>query len=815
MDEVQSSEQEKKLGPNLFLTREREKRNWSQDEVANMIDTTKQNVSRWERGHTKPNPYFRQKLCVLFEKTAAELGFVAQEMIKASWNLPMPENLFFLGRTSVLESLHDGFARSKSAIPKQALTGLPGIGKTHAALEYAYRFQEEYSAALWLQASTEEILVNELVQLASILHLPFNKERDQERIVRAVKEWFDSTPGWLLILDNVRDPELVARKLPLAGRGHMLLTTQAQAIGTFASRIDMEGLTQEEGATFLLRRTKLIKPFHMLDTALPDDRTGAWNLANVMGGLPLALDQAAAYIEETQCGVSAYLDHYMARRAELLQRRGRRVSGHPASVATTISLAFENIVQNHPAAADLLRLCAYLYAEDIPLNIFAAGASALGPSLGPVAANPGHLDETIAELLNYSLIQRLRPEGLRIHRLVQAILQDIIMDQQARDAWVERTVYSIAKALPSEEADVKQCEPYIPHALACVELIEQRHLVNPAAAHIYYMTGFYQRERALYGQAVVHCQSAVDLYEQLLGPDHWEVAHALNNLALVYEEWGKYTEAEPRFRRVLTILEQTLPPNHPDLAGSLHNLAQCRLFQGDFSEAERFSQRELAIREKAVGPDHLDLGPHLNTLATIYREQGNYAQAELLYMRALAIREKALPPGHLDIAYSLNALATNYVDQGAYDRAEVLNLRALAIFEQVRGPDHPDVALCLTCLSDSYYFQKKYTRVKQMNQRALAIYEQVEAREHPTAARAMGNLALIYEGEGDYTLAMKLQQQALALLENALGPEHPDLFAYLWHYAQTLRKVGQEQEALPLEARARTLLRQRRRLRGE
>ncbi len=801
-DKDQASDDEKKTEPNLFLKRAREQHNWSQDDVARMIDTTKQNVYRWEAGKSKPTPYYRQKLCALFEKTAAELGFVAQEVITALWNVPLQQNLFFLGQTAVLESLHEAFTTSKIAIPKQALSGLPGIGKTHTALEYAYRFQEEYSAVLWLQADTEEILMEELVRLASVLHLPLNDERDQERIVQAVKEWFDSTPGWLLILDNVQDPEMIARKLPLAGRGHMLLSTQAQAIGTFASRIDVEKLTVEDGATFLLRRAKLIKPFGTLDTALPGDRTGSWDIANVMGGLPLALDQAAAYIEETKCGVAGYLDHYTTRRAELLQRRGRRASGHPGSIATTISLAFDKIVQNYPAAAELLRLCAFLYPEDIPLDIFVAGAPALGPLLGAVAADSTKLDEAIAELLNYSLIQRFPHGGLRIHRLVQEVLRERIKEEQLWDAWVERTVYAVASALPAMETDFQRFEPYIPHALACVELIEQQGIANLAAAHIYYTTGFYLKERAQYEPALTHCQRAVTLYEQLLGPEHQEVAIALNNLALVYDEMAKYAEAEPLFMRAVTIFEKVLPPDHPDLAGSLHNLARCCRFQGDIPQAEKLSRRALAILEQTQGPDHLDIAPILNTLATIYRDQEQYAQAEPLYLRALAIREKELPPGHLDIAYSLNALATNYAFQKMFDQAESLNMRALSIFEQVRGPDHPDVALCLTCLSDSYYYQKNYDQVKRANQRALAIYERVGAVEQPDAARAMGNLAAMCEEEGDYVQAEQLYLRALTIMERALGSEHRDLFAFVWQYAQILRKMGREQEAIPLEARA-------------
>jgi len=801
-DKDQTSDKEKKLEPNLFLIRERERHNWSQDDVAGKIGTTKLNVHRWETGRTKPSPYYRQKLCALFEKSPAELGFVAQEVITAPWNVPMQQNLFFLGQTAVLESMHDAFTTSKIPIPKQALSGLPGIGKTHTALEYAYRFQDEYSAVLWLQADTEEILMDELVLLAPVLHLPLNDERDQERIVQAVKEWFDGTPGWLLILDNVQDPEMIARKLPLAGRGHMLLTTQAQAIGTFASRIDVEKLTIEDGATFLLRRAKLIKPFGTLDTALPADRTGGWDIANVMGGLPLALDQAAAYIEETKCGVAGYLDQYTERRAELLQRRGRRASGHPNSIATTISLAFDKIVQNNAAAAELLWLCALLYAEDIPLDIFVAGAPALGPLLGPVAVDTTKLNEAIAELLNYSLIQRFPQGGLRIHSLVQGILQERMKEEHLLDTWVERAVYAVASALPALATDYQRFEPYIPHALACVEMIEQHDIDNLAAAHIYYTTGFYLRERAQYEPALAHCQRAVVLYERLLRSDHQVVAIALNNLALVYDEWGKDADAEPLFRRAVTIFEKVLPPDHPDLAFSLHNLARCCMFHGDLSQAEQLSQRALAILQQALGPDHLDIAPILNTLATIYREQEKYAQAEPRYLRALAIREKELPPGHLDIAYSLNALATNYAFQEMFDQAESLNMRALAIFERVRGPDHPDVALCLTCLSDSYYYRKNYDQVKRANQRALTIYERVGAVEQPNAARAMGNLAAACEEEGDYVLAEHLSLRALTIMESALGSEHRELYAFVWQYAQILRKMGREQEAIPLEARA-------------
>lgn len=703
---------------------------------------------------------------------------------------------------------------SRMPLPTEALSGLGGVGKTQIAVEYAYYYRAEYQAVLWVQADSKLGVHSGMAGLASVLNLPEQQEQEQHRVLEAVKHWLETNTTWLLIIDGVEEVAEIGTLLPQKGKGHAVLTTRSHVVGPLAHRMVIEPLSREEGITLLLRRAQLKAADGSPDDAPPQDRDATGTLVAWMEGLPLALDQAGAYLEETQCGVAHYLGLFRTRRAELLGRRGSNVDVHPDSVTTTFSLSFEQVERSNPAAAELLRCCAFLDPNDIPETLFTTGAEYVGPLLHPVAADPILLDQAFEAILKYSLVRRVADtHSLSMHRLVQAVIKDT-MDDSTRRTWTERIVYTIASVLAATGTDMTRWEPYMPHVLACVELIEQQRLVNLAVAHIYYMTGFYQRERALYKQAVVYCQGAVTLYEQLLGPDHWEVALALNNLALVYDEWGKYTEAEPRFRRILTMLEQTLPPDHPDLAGSLHNLARCRMFQGDFSQAEQLSQRALAILEKALGSDHLDLAPFLNTLATIYRDQGNYSQAEPLYMRALAIREKALPPGHLDIAYSLNALATNYVDQGAYDRAEALNLRALAIFEQIRGPDHPDVALCLMCLSDAYYYQMKYNQVKQANQRALAIYEQAEAREHPNAARAMGNLAAMYEEEGDYAQAMKLHQKALMLLEQALGPEHPDLVAFLWHYAQILRKIGQEREALPLEARARVLQRQHKRAGG-
>ncbi len=268
--------------PNVRLSREREQRSWSQQELADQPGTTPVNVSRWERGLTTPSPYFRRKLCDLFGKTFQELGLVEDradsrsEQARAEalpgqavttapstgiaplWHVPHRRNPFFTGREAVLARLHETLTTERTAAltQPQAISGLGGIGKTQTALEYAYRYRSEYQAVCWVRADTRETLVSDLMAIADLLHLAGANEQDQSRVVEAVRCWLSEHDRWLLILDNADDLELVSEFLPTSGTGHILLTTRAQATGLLAHSIDLEQMEPEEGALFLLQRAK-------------------------------------------------------------------------------------------------------------------------------------------------------------------------------------------------------------------------------------------------------------------------------------------------------------------------------------------------------------------------------------------------------------------------------------------------------------------------------------------------------------------------------------------------------------------------------
>ncbi len=556
------------------------------------------------------------------------------------WTIPYRRNPFFTGRENLLTLLHDRLTTTGAAALTQALaiSGLGGIGKTQTAVEFAYRYQQDYQYVLWVRAAAGDTLIADFVTIAALLHLPEKDERDQTRVVAAVKDWLAQHAGWLLILDNADDVELARTFLPAQGKGHILLTTRAQATGAVAEPIAVEKMDQDEGMLLLLRRARVPAADAPLDKASEADRTTARAIVKAMDGLPLALDQAGAYIERTGCGLSRYLELYQQRTTDLLRWRSALSPEYPHTVATTWSLSFRQVEQVNPAAADLLRLCAFLDPDAIPEEIITEGASQLGPLLEPVASDAWKLNDAIDVLRTYSLIRRTPDaQSLVIHRLVQVVLKDS-MDPQMQREWAERTVRAVNATFPDERW--LQVQHLLPHALACAAFIDQHHLNISEAGRLLDRAATYLQDHGQYPQAEPLFQQALAIYEKTRGPDHLEAANELNNLAYLYQNQGRYGEAEPLFQRALAIKEKTLDPEHPSTAITLDNLAQVYQHQGRYGEAEPLFQRALAIREKTLGPEHPWVVTALENYARLLQSMKRQSEAAGLKARAQAIRAR-------------------------------------------------------------------------------------------------------------------------------------------------------------------------------
>jgi tetratricopeptide (TPR) repeat protein len=732
------------------------------------------------------------------------------------WNIPFPRNLFFTGRDALLERLHAQWHTMQmgAAGQPQAIIGLGGIGKTQLAIEYAYRYGREYQAVLWARAETTEALHASYIEIAGLLALHHKEAQEQEAIVQAVKDWLRMNQEWLLVLDNVDDLSIVQPFLPTRLAGHVLLTTRAQAIGELAKPLEIETLDEQAGTLLLLRRARLIESEVGEENASPADRAGATRISREFGGLPLALDQAGAYIEETACSPVSYEQRYQAERARLLARRGVGKRSHPEPVATTWSISFQQVEQKNPTAAELLRICAFLAPDAIPEELLVealkmplptpeetGAASDESAKASPISV--GQLDEAVALLRAYSLVQRHSQEQtLAVHRLVQVVVRDT-MEQEEQVLWITRVIRAVNARFPSAEFGTwNQCARYVLQALICDEWMEQHHLNMPEGASLLHRVGQYLYGRAQYELAEPLYLRALRIKELALGPEHPNTGAALHALASLYHDQGKHELAEPLYLRALHIHEQALGPEHPDTGTALHALARLYHDQGKYESAEPLYLRALHIHEQALGPEHPDTGASLHALALLYHDQGNYELAEPLYLRALRIAELALGPEHPDTGAALHALASLYHDQGKYALAEPLYLRALRIAELALGPEHPDTGAALHALASLYHDQGKYALAEPLYLRALRIAELALGPEHPNTGAALHALARLYHNQGKHELAEPLYLRALHIHEQALGPEHPDTGAALHALARLYRDQGKYALAEPLYLRA-------------
>jgi tetratricopeptide (TPR) repeat protein/DNA-binding transcriptional regulator YiaG len=809
------------------LKREREQRGWTQSELAERIGTTQVNISRWEKSVTFPSPFYRQKLGELFEKSIQELGFIPQineerneevspisdtdahtstPLIPSNpplpiWNVPHRRNPFFTGREEILVHLHDALRSNQTAAltQAQAISGLGGIGKTQIAVEYAYRYRDYYQAIFWMNASSRDALSADFVILAALLDLPEQHEQDQDIVVRAVKRWLTTQPHWLLILDNVDNLEMMVDFLPVHSRGDVLLTTRLQALGTTAQSIEVEKMGLDEGVKFLLRRTKVLVPGASPNQAMEEQQaqqTQATEIVTSLDGLPLALDQAGAYIEETRCGLSQYLNLYGTRRKELLLRRGRFPIDHPDSVAATWSLSFQQVEQESQAAADLLHLLAFLDPEAIPEEIITLGAAELGPALGAAASDPLQVDSIIELLLRYSLIRRT-PEVkfLSIHRLVQAVLKDG-MERDTQRIWAERSIRAVNRAFPNVELQTwERCQRCLPHAQICAASSEEYELAFPEAARLFNEAASYLIAYARYQQAESLLLKALAVRRKVLEAKHPDTARTLNDLGEVYRKQSRYQDAEILLQEALAIRQQALGEVHPDVAQTLHNLANLYRTWGAYAKAEPFYLQALHIRETTSGIDSPLVAQSYFGLARLYYSQEKYQKAEKLCEQALYIQEQHSGNNLPMIASTLTMLAKIYQGQNKLDQAEEINMRALRIRKAISGENHPQVATIANSLIEIYHAEGKYREAEPLIARSLRIHEQSLGSEHPYMAYSLSNRAENFFLQGDHFQAESYYQKALTIREQNLGFNHPHTASTYYHLARLYVALERYEEA--------------------
>ena len=559
-------------------------------------------------------------------------------------NLP-PRNLVFTGRQDLLDQLQASLSpgQATAVVQPQAVHGLGGVGKTQLALEYAHRHRGDFDLIWWITAEQPAVIPGQLVALARRLGIP--EAPQQAETVQLLWDELRQRDRWLLVFDNVEDAADVRPWWP-PDSGRVLVTSRSPTWTGLTAVIPLDVLPRAEAVAFLQRR-------------LGSNDPALAALAVGLGHLPLALEQAAAYLDETAIDIGDYLGLLATHAGELF------AAGRPTTteqtIATTWTLALQRLREQAPAAEDLLTLCAFLAAEDIPRSLPAGHRDLLPERLAAAVASSPAYQQAVGQLRRYALV-KTNGDALSVHRLVQLVVRDQL-DPDQLQAWMSTALSLVHTAFPADPTDSAtwpSCARLLSHALAVIDHAEAAGANPETTVRLLNRAALYLWERADHDQARALLERALTAWEARLGADHPDTAATLNSLGLVFHDQGDLVAARTYHERALRIREIRPGPDDPDTGRSLNNLANVLRDLGDLDQARDLLERALVVFEARYTADHRDTTWTMHNLGLVLHDQGDLATARAYHERALAIREALLGPDDLDIAWGLDHFAPGW-----------------------------------------------------------------------------------------------------------------------------------------------------------
>ena len=645
-------------------------------------------------------------------------------------NIPIRVPTLFMGRDDALAAIETALKRYEGRVAITALHGLRGVGKTTLAAAYAERHRADYRATWWIRAQTDSTMRADLVALG--VRLGWVADEKEELALAAVTERLrQEGEGILLMFDNALDANVLKPYLPRGGNAQVLVTSNAHAWRGVAEPVQIRLWPREIGAEYLIKRT-----------GREGEGDAALALTDALGGLPLAHEQAAAYCERFDVSLAEYRRCFEATPAQLLDdaRHAPTEYRDGLTVAKTFALAIEAAAKLHPAAEPLIVHAALLAPDAIPLFVFAEPRSRrFGEPLASALAGDG-LNEAVAALRTFALIDResisderdptISTACIRLHRLVRQVAATRRQGEALGSAR-RSLVRAVASAYP--ESAYKTSRAWhrarrldaISMALVGGNALPPKEAEKSAGYLLDRLASYRQRALADFAGARVLYERALAIREQVFGDGHPETAKTMNDLALLLRAQGDLEGARPLFERAHAIRQKMLGPDHPATANSLNNLGNLLQRQGELAHAGVLFERALTIREKVLGPEHPATARSRNNLAVLLETQGDFAASQLLKERAVDIHERMLGPEHRTTARSLHNLAVLRERQNDLSDARALYERALAIKDNVLGPEHLDTAITLNNLGKLLTEQGDLARARTLSDRALAIREKV------------------------------------------------------------------------------------------
>lgn len=756
------------------------------------------------------------------------------------WGKVPQRNKNFTGRDDLLEQLRKGVTAEVTAVVPHALHGLGGVGKTQIAIEYAYRYRSAYDLVWWVPADQPMLVRSSLAGLAPYLGLPSAATTGIEDAATAVLDALrrgEPYDKWLLIFDNADQPEDLNEIVP-RGPGHVLITSRNHRWQGVVDTVAIDVFGREESIEFLSKRvSKAVS------------RAEADRLAEELGDLPLALEQAGALQAETGMSVDEYLRLLHEQTALLLAES--KPSDYPVSMTAAWSLSVSQLVSKMPQAVELLRCCAFFGPEPIPRDVFAPlpEQAEADSRLGALLGNPILVSRAIRELGRYALV-RLDSVSrtIQVHRLVQALLRDELNAQESR-SFRHEVHLLLAAAAPDEPDDNTAWPRYsellghvTPARVAQSQEPQVRRFVLDVVRYLYSSGDFKsarvlvesllaqwredssdddqyvlsaQRHLGIVVRELGEYQAAYDLNRvtlarmvEVLGPEHAETLLLTNSYGADIRARGEFSAALEHDKESLRQHEAVFGPDHRRTLRAMNNLSIDYLLLGDYTATRRLLERTYMVQSRAgSGSSKQNILAFRNGLARVVRLSGEYFEACDLGEDALEYGLQELGADHPWTLRAAKDLSIAKRRAGAIDEALELAESTFERQERIFGRDHPDTLAAALCLANALRAGGRTGEALELLRDTSTRYPAMYGENHPFNYGCATNLALLLRVHGDAEQARQLDRISLEGLNRTLGVDHHYSLTCAINLASDLAVLGENAEALDMSQE--TLLRLR------
>ncbi|MFJ2345420.1 FxSxx-COOH system tetratricopeptide repeat protein, partial [Streptomyces antimycoticus] len=708
------------------------------------------------------------------------------------WGNVPPRNNNFTGRQTLLDTLHERLrSEGTAAVLPEALHGLGGVGKSQIALEYVHQHAADYDAVWWIPAERPEQIRQALVQLADRLGLRAGMEANT-----AVPSVLDALRtgrpcrNWLLVFDNAEELETVRPFFPAGGPGRILVTSRNAQWSRAARTVEVDVFEREESIELLRRR----------GPELPRDQ--ADRVADALGDLPLAIEQAAAWLTETGMPVDEYLQVFEDERADVSTRRNELLAAgvpvdYPEPVAAAWNMSLRRLAETHPGALQLLQMCSFFAPEPISRRLFSGvrGVS-LSPELSEVLQDPIKLGHAIREINRYALIKiNHRSNTIEMHRLVQAVLIGQMSTQQQADMRHSAHVL-LAFGDPNDVAPPNwgRYADLLSHvrasrAMECDDKWVRQMVRN--LVRFLFIWGDHEGALELGNQVRRN-------WVETLGEDSPETLAVSRTLGHVLTVLGHFKEARELNRRTLELQRASEGDDHENTLVTQGAVAVDTRYQGDYARYLELEKNRWIRTQRLFGDeDPYSIGA-ANDYAVALRATGNYAQARQMDEEArrtagLVLGEDAL----LTILVEAN-LSIDVRESGEYLAARDMLEQTCARVRRVLPQNAPVGVYALRNLAVARRKAGDHEGALDLSREVLERYQLRYTEPNINITTTALNLSMDLRQTADLEGARELGRKCLDDMRAALGERHPATLSAAVDLAVTLRLLGETDEALVL-----------------